>query len=238
MSSDDSAVQVVTEKLLRQIIGGHYGPGTRLPAERDLVTALGSSRITIRAALRQLENWNVVHVRRGSGATVRDWKEWSLALLPAWLRHGRSGQGRPGPGAMLRDILSLRRDLILASLRRAAGGLKGEGLDEARALAEQAWQQRKDPVGFARLEFSVFKSICAAAGMWSTMWLFNDLYETNSRVVAIVGLSPNMPDDYLQTMNLCFDALENGQGDRAVELIETYLEQVDAGLLKLLALLG
>ncbi len=238
MKHDDSAVQVVLDKLLKDIVGGAYGPGARLPAERELVTTLKASRITIRGALRQLESWSVVTIRHGSGVTVRDWREWSMALLPAWLRYGRPGQGRPGPGAMLRDTLALRRDMILASLRRAAPGLAGADLGEPRALARQAWEQRQDPARFAQLEFSVFKALCAAAGMWSTLWLFNDLYETNSRLVGLIGLSPNMPATYLQTMDRCFEALEQGRGDHAVQLVEAYLDAVDAGLLKLLALLG
>lgn len=63
--------QVVID-LCRLIRDGGFGPGERLPSERDLAERLGVSRPSLREALRALEISGIVETRHGSGAYVRD----------------------------------------------------------------------------------------------------------------------------------------------------------------------
>lgn len=57
--------QIVTQisELIRE---GRLQPGDRLPAERELVTTFGVSRVTVRDALRVLEVMGLVQIRVGS----------------------------------------------------------------------------------------------------------------------------------------------------------------------------
>ena len=56
---------------VRSLIGaGEFGPGSRLPAERDLAKQLGVSRPSVREALIALEVEGWVEVRTGSGVYV------------------------------------------------------------------------------------------------------------------------------------------------------------------------
>src|SRR5215208_6351498 len=56
---------------VRELIGrGHLRTGDRLPPERLLVTQLGVSRPTVRAALRALAAMGVVEARHGSGTYI------------------------------------------------------------------------------------------------------------------------------------------------------------------------
>ena len=56
---------------LRQIIlSGEYAHNDRLPSERSLAEHYGTSRGTIRAALRRLQEWNMVYRQVGSGTFV------------------------------------------------------------------------------------------------------------------------------------------------------------------------
>ncbi len=66
------AYELVLEQLRRSINLGHFGPGDKLPPERDLARQLGVSRTTVREAVRVLEGEALVEVRRGStgGITV------------------------------------------------------------------------------------------------------------------------------------------------------------------------
>ena len=53
---------------LRQLIGsGGLRPGDRLPAERELMTALAVGRSTIREAIRHFQALGVIETRKGSG---------------------------------------------------------------------------------------------------------------------------------------------------------------------------
>lgn len=60
----------VAQTLARQIAQGDYPVGARLPSERDIATATGVSRPTVREAILALELDGLVEVRTGSGVYV------------------------------------------------------------------------------------------------------------------------------------------------------------------------
>lgn len=57
----------VLAQIEQKILDGTLRPGDKLPSERDLVTALGVSRTSVREALRALEAMGVIEARVGSG---------------------------------------------------------------------------------------------------------------------------------------------------------------------------
>lgn len=60
----------IASQLRDAIVAGTYGHGQRLPAERRLAGHFGASRSTIREALSQLEDMELVRRRIGSGTFV------------------------------------------------------------------------------------------------------------------------------------------------------------------------
>ena len=60
----------IAEDLRRRILQGAFVHGERLPAERRLAELFGASRATVRAALRRLEETDLVIRRLGSGTFV------------------------------------------------------------------------------------------------------------------------------------------------------------------------
>ncbi|WP_165913120.1 FadR/GntR family transcriptional regulator [Tamaricihabitans halophyticus] len=58
--------QGVAEHLRSLIHRGEVGPGDRLPAERELAEQLGVARISLREAIKQLQDDGYVEVRRGA----------------------------------------------------------------------------------------------------------------------------------------------------------------------------
>ena len=61
----------IADQIRRLIRSGEYGPGARLPPERDLARQLRVSRPSVREALIALEVEGLVEVRIGSGIYVR-----------------------------------------------------------------------------------------------------------------------------------------------------------------------
>ncbi|NJM93048.1 MAG: winged helix-turn-helix transcriptional regulator, partial [Rhodospirillaceae bacterium] len=57
----------ITGQLRQAIQAGQYGHGDKLPAERQLAEAFGTSRTTVRAALDQLESERLSAAAIGSG---------------------------------------------------------------------------------------------------------------------------------------------------------------------------
>ena len=68
--SRSKLAESVAQQLLEQIRTKGLAPGTRMPSERELMTALGVGRSTIREAMNGLALLGVVDVRHGQGAFV------------------------------------------------------------------------------------------------------------------------------------------------------------------------
>lgn len=81
-SAAQSRVDAIADQLRRQILGGKYEPGERLPSERELATRIGAGRASVREALKQLEQAGMISIRPGGGARVVPLEESGLGVLP------------------------------------------------------------------------------------------------------------------------------------------------------------
>lgn len=61
----------IRDALLKDIAQGHYAPGARLPTEAILSERFGVNRHTVRRAIADLTEQNIVFPRRGAGVFVR-----------------------------------------------------------------------------------------------------------------------------------------------------------------------
>lgn len=62
--------EIIVEQIEELILSGELKPGEKLPGERVLSTKLGSSRTSVRLAIKLLEFMNLLEVRPGSGVYV------------------------------------------------------------------------------------------------------------------------------------------------------------------------
>ncbi len=212
-----SVVDPIVESLTGEIVRGEHAPGVRLPAERDLAGRFGASRISVRDALRRLEELRLVSVRRGSGATVRNRREWSLEALPACVRHGGVA---PAP-AVLEDLFSLRRAVILHAVREVARRVGPGDLGPAREVLSEAWAARRDDERFVALDLEAQRRVLEAAGMLATLWLVNDLAAVYGEMAGLFAVP--VPEDYVAVYTDIFDALEAGDGEGAAAVLDAYL---------------
>jgi len=78
-----------SEEVRRQLEGairsGDFGPGERLPSERELVETFGVSRVSVREAIRSLEALGLVRVYQGRGAFVSDRRSGLGEPMARWL---------------------------------------------------------------------------------------------------------------------------------------------------------
>lgn len=224
-----TAIDAVFETLLKNIVGGMYPSGTRLPPERELARQLGASRPTLREALRRLGEWNLVEPRRGSGVVVRPYRDWSIEVLAGYLRYGKPELGQPGVARMLLDVLAMRRAVVLEVVRLTAGRVPRGGTAGARAAMARAWSGRDQP-GYAREDFEVMRTIVEAAQFTPGLWLLNRLAEVWFDAAATLRFAVRPPDDYVTVHTRFFDLIEAGDPDAACALMGDYLERHDARL--------
>jgi GntR family transcriptional regulator, N-acetylglucosamine utilization regulator len=77
--------QEIAAALREQITGGMLLPSTQLPAINELAREYRTTAITIRRALRMLEEQGLVRVEHGVGTFVADWsRTFDLLLLPSF----------------------------------------------------------------------------------------------------------------------------------------------------------
>jgi len=84
-----TAIDAVFETLLKDIVGGSYPSGTRLPAERELARQLGASRPTLREALRRLGEWNLVEPGAARASSCGRTATGRSRCSRQYLRYGR-----------------------------------------------------------------------------------------------------------------------------------------------------
>lgn len=63
---------MILEKIREQLIARHLKPGDRLPNEMELTRSLSTSRGSIREAMKILDAFGIVEIRRGDGTYVSD----------------------------------------------------------------------------------------------------------------------------------------------------------------------
>ena len=109
---------------VRRLIGqGELTPGQRLPPEGELAELLGTSRNTVREAVRALVTARVLDVRRGDGTYV-------TSLRPELLLAGIGAAADLMQDDFTLELLEVRRLLEPAATAMAARNISGETLDE------------------------------------------------------------------------------------------------------------
>jgi DNA-binding FadR family transcriptional regulator len=148
-----NAFEETVERLMQSIRLGVVAPGERLPSERELATRLGVSRVTVREAIRSLQENHYVESRRGryGGTFVNE-------VLPKSAPAKDFGD--------VHDMLTLRRVLETGAAETAAGrslgpaerrGLRAR-LEEA-STSTLAEYRRKD----SRLHLAIAEATGSAA---------------------------------------------------------------------------
>jgi DNA-binding FadR family transcriptional regulator len=228
-----TAIDAVFERLLSDILKGHYGPGARLPAERELSRQLGASRPTLREALRRLGEWSLVEPRRGSGIVVRPYRDWTIEVLPGYLRYGKPEGKQPTMTQILLDMLNMRRAIVGEVVRSIAARVPKGGTAPARLAMARAWSMRETS-SYPREDFEVLRTVTEAAGFTPGLWLLNRLADIYLDVASTLRFAIQAPADYVPMHTKFFDLLEAGESTKASDMMSEYLQRHDAVITSML----
>jgi DNA-binding FadR family transcriptional regulator len=217
----------VFEQLVRDIVAGVYPPGTRLPAERELSTRLGASRPTLREALRRLGEWGLIATKPSSGVVVCEPRDWSFDVLPAMVASGAPHKGVRWLARLIRDLLEMRKIIVIGVLRLVAPRISKGSLDRARAAAARAFAGRRDASVFHHEDFECVREIVVAADFVPGLLMLNSLGRTYLALARTMTSAAAIPDDYLVSYENVLAALERNDGDKAAAAMAAYLEEHD-----------
>lgn len=73
-----SAVDIVTDCIINEIINGELRPGDRLPTEPELSAKYGVGRNSVREAIKQLQAFGILFIKRADGTFVSDHYEHTM----------------------------------------------------------------------------------------------------------------------------------------------------------------
>lgn len=218
----------VFDQLRIGIFSGSYPPGSRLPNERELAEALQVNRGSVREALQRLEFLELVEVRHGQGAFVRELGDSSaLQLVETLLRDPHTVTVD-----LLRQLLEFRRDVTLQVVGRAARNRSQAQMVRGRALLEREEEQGVDPAVALEIDVEMNALLGEATG--------NLMYQlvTNLFTKLIARLGPiyyNRDRDHrnsLETHRKLVDALEARDPDRARAIVSVMLDYSERKILE------
>ena len=177
-----NAFEETVERLLQAIRLGIAVPGDRLPAERDLATRLGVSRVTLRDAIRALQEAGYVESRRGryGGTFVNE-----VLPLP-------QPPAERGGGGDLVDALTLRR-VLEAGAAEAAALRELEPDDRDNLLARLAECEAAGVGEYRRRDSRLHLAVAEATGSASVTAAVADVrMRVNELLDSIPVLHPNL----------------------------------------------
>jgi len=153
------AWRVVLEKIESDLLDGRLAPGDRLPPERELASALGVGRSSVREALRVLEVMGLLRTGTGSGPSAG-------AIIIATPQGGMSALLRlqvAAHGFPLDDVVATRLVLESAVVEALASSID-RSTDDAAALVEAMDADGLTPAEFLALDAQLHLALAEASG--------------------------------------------------------------------------
>ena len=173
----------VFDQVLGEVMDGGLAAGEQLPSERQLAEVLGVSRPAVREALQRMTQANLVEVRHGGGATVRDFRKYGgLDLLPNLLV--RDGGVDP---AVARSVVETRTSVApgIAALAAERGG---PALTAALTALLEQLDETTDAVTWQQLTLEFWDVVVDGADSIVFRLMFNGLRAAYEPVLPALAL--------------------------------------------------
>jgi GntR family transcriptional repressor for pyruvate dehydrogenase complex len=216
---------------LQNVIYQHQ-PGDRLPPERVLAEQLGTTRPSLREALKVLEACRLIDIRHGSGIYVQDYH--SQATMGALALRLTSHEGLAHENMI--GVFEARRIIEAASVYRAA--LRATE-DDVKAMQDALQAQRQsveaDKMGMIEAE-DFHLAIARASKNLVITRILNDLYlisnSWRSRYNIDFGFWREAPDEHQEVL----DAIAQHRPVIAVQLIQHHLLKFERAVVHMLGM--
>jgi len=158
----------VTREIIALIASGAYGPGHRLPAERNLCHHIGVSRGTLRKALANLAELGVLAIKPNSGVYVQSVSRAKLPheILPPDFR-----------AVDLGDVIDARKAIELPAIERACACITRKQLRKLAELVDRMAQAVDDLPEFLKLDMQFHQALVRASGNMALATAFEAIYE-------------------------------------------------------------
>lgn len=215
----------IADQIEGLIAAGEFGPGQRLPPERDLAAKLGVSRATVREAMIALELAGHVEIRTGSGIYVS-----------ARRANGADAADDAGPGPF--ELLDARRAIEGGTSALAAANATDEDLAALRAAldvmrreqASDADTEEGDRMFHIALARATHNAVLARTVVELWRWMRGPMWAGLNDNLYMRANRPRWLADHVRIL----DAVERRDPDAAQAAMRDHVAHVKDELLKLM----
>jgi GntR family transcriptional regulator, transcriptional repressor for pyruvate dehydrogenase complex len=232
-----NAFEATVEQLATAIHLGVFGPGDRLPPERELAASMRVSRSTLREAIAALRDAGLVQTRsgRGGGTDVADQAVADGAADAEARRRRALGEVAADPDRY-RDALTMRRVVEPGAAATAANrDLTAEqrqwlrsALDEVATARDAALHRQAD----SRFHLAVAKLTGSPRLLDTVADLHRDLHEMLTAIPVLAVNIVHSNDEHARIAQAILD----GDAERARRVMETHCDSSAALLRGLLGM--
>lgn len=211
----------IAAQLRRAILDGTYGFRERLPAERELASHFGASRSTVREALKQLEEGQLVTRRIGSGTFVNYRAEEDDDEIA----------DRTSP----LELIEVRLAVEPTMARMATVNATARDLERLSDALKQVESCKLDREVFTRADSLFHLTLAECTRNPLMVWLYRHINDVRthaqwSRMKDKI-LSPERLDEYNRQHRALFEAIASRDVDSAVGIISEHLEKARRDLI-------
>ena len=203
----------IISQLRQAIQAGQYCHGDKLPAERHLAEAFGTSRTTVRAALDQLQAERLVHRRIGSGTFVN---------APV-----RSKVEEVADQTSPLDLIDVRLALEPTMTRLACLNAAARDIDRMSDMIDRQARECSDRETFSRWDEAFHLAIAEATRNPLLIGLYRQINEVRAHqqwmAMKDKVLTPERIADYNRDHAALFEAIRSRDVDSAVAMITNHL---------------
>lgn len=218
---------MVADRLRAEILAGRLPPGGKLPAERELASALGVNRLTLRASLARLEALGLISTRHGSGTVVTSWRESAGLDALAVLLTTLDANGQEWRDVVL-SLMELRRVLAAEAVALAAERHAEGDLETLSAMAAEQASRTSEALAFARGDIAFLRAVVRAGRNVGMELLLNTFARFPDQHPELVEL---LYDDRARALDFypaVIEVIRSRDADAARQAIRAVLEAVDA----------
>lgn len=207
----------IVEQLRERILSGDWKPGEMLPSERELSRIFGVTRVSLREALRILEQESLIETRHGEGSRVKDFVSHAgLDILQHLLKIDASHT------ELLRSILEFRVMVGTEITRLAAQRATAQDLDALEAIVREEAEAADDAERLMRTDFAFFERIAAAARNIVVRFILNSVREIYLSQPGLFAPLIGDPHMVVKRHREIVAALRKRDGVRAARLARDY----------------
>ena len=211
----------IAAQLRRAIVEGIYSHRERLPAERELATHFGASRSTVREALKQLEESQLVVRRIGSGTFVN-------------YRAGEANEDIAERTSPL-ELIEVRCAVEPHMARLAALHGTQRDLERLREALKQVEACKRDAEAFSRADANFHLLLAECSRNPLMVWLYRQINDVRNHAqwnrMKDKILSPERLAEYNRQHRALFDAIWSRDADGATRSVAEHLEKARRDLL-------